>query len=92
VNRPAMLLHVKFPTERGQWGVWLPLFLIYPLLLVVSLIALPFLLLGALVLIPFGMARAAVLVLPYLWNLVFKTRGLTVDVSQPDRVVLIDFV
>jgi hypothetical protein len=92
MNRPAMLLHVKFPTEHGMWGLWLPFFLVYPVLLVVSLIALPFLLLSALVLLPFGFARLALLALPYVWNVVFKTRGLTVDVSQPGKTVLIDFV
>ena len=92
MNRPALLLHLKFPTEEGCGGLWLPFFLVYPLLLVMSLIAAPFLLLAALCMWPFGMARTPLLVLPYLWNLVFKTRGLTVDVSKPGRSVLIDFV
>ncbi len=92
MSRPAMLLHIKFPTEDGDRGLWLPYFLVYPILLVLSLIALPFLLLAALCMWPFGTARTPLLVLPYIWNVVFKTRGLTVDVSRPGHDVLIDFV
>jgi hypothetical protein len=92
MSRPAMLLHLKFPTEDGYCGLWLPFFLVYPILLVLSLIALPFLLLAILFTWPFGWARTPLLVLPYIWNLVFKTRGLTVDVSKPGRDILIDFV
>lgn len=92
MSRPALMLHLKFPTDGGCRGLWLPLFLVYPVLLVLSLIVLPFLLLAALCMWPLGSARTPLLVLPYIWNLVFKTRGLTVDVSQPGRDILIDFV
>ena len=89
---PPMLLHLRFPVEAGSWGLWLPFFLIYPILLAVSLVLLPFLLIAGLVMWPGGRAKIPLLVLPYIWNVIFKTRGLLVDVKQEDHDVLIDFI
>lgn len=92
MNWPPMLLHLKFPTEDGFAGLWLPFFLVYPILLALSLVAAPFLLIAALVLWPDGKAKASLLVLPYIWNVIFKTRGLMVDVRNSGRDVLINFI
>jgi hypothetical protein len=92
MNWPPMLLHLKFPTEEGCWGLWLPLFLIYPLLFVLSLVAAPFLLIAALALWPAGKAKMPLFLLPYSWNVIFKTRGLMVDVRGDGRDILIDFI
>ncbi len=92
MNWPPMLLHLRFPNDSGGWGLWLPLFLVYPLLLAISLIAAPFLLIAALVLWPIGNARIPLLVLPYVWNVIFKTRGLMVDVHNEDGNVLVNFI
>jgi len=92
MNWPPMLLHLKFPTKAGCWGLWLPLFLIYPLLFVLSLVAAPFLLIAALVLYPAGQAKIFLLVLPYAWNIIFKTRGLVIDVRRYGQDVLINFI
>jgi hypothetical protein len=89
---PPMLLHVRFPSGSGSWGLWLPLFLIYPLLLALSLIVLPFLLLTALVMLPTGDARIPLMVLPYAWNVIVKTRGLLVDIQDREQKVLINFI
>lgn len=90
-----MWLHLKVSTEDGFNGMWLPFFLVYFIMLVVSLIVLPFLLIIAVIFLALDDRRAAVSVkvLPYIWNVVVKTRGLTVDLRRRDgRDVLIDFV
>jgi hypothetical protein len=92
MNWPPMLLHLRFPNDSGGWGLWLPLFLIYPILLALSLVALPFLLLAALCMLPAGKAKIPVLVLPYAWNVIFKTRGLMVDVRNENGDVLVNFI
>jgi len=92
MNWPPMLMQLRFPTENGSWGLWFPFFLVYPLLLAVSIIALPFLLLAALLMLPWGYARIPLLVLPYIWNTVFKLKGLKVDVEQPGHNVFINIV
>ncbi|MCL2706775.1 MAG: hypothetical protein FWE97_01215 [Dehalococcoidia bacterium] len=91
MKRPPMLLRMRFH-ENSSWGLWLPLFLVYPLLLVVSLVALPFLLLAALVMWPLGRARLPLLLLPYAWNVIVQTRGLALDVHSCKQDVTIDFI
>jgi len=39
---PPMFLHLRIPTDNGFVGLWLPWFLVYPILLGLMLIALPF--------------------------------------------------
>lgn len=91
MNWPPMLLRVRFPAGDGNWGLWLPLFLIYPLLIVLSLIALPLVLLAALILYPTGKSRLLLLAGVYFWDVLFKLRGLKVDISGSSRDLLIDF-
>lgn len=92
MNWPPMLLHLRFPIQNGTWGIWLPFFLVYPILLVVSLLVLPFLLLAAIFLCFDSRIKIPLLILPYFWNVVFKTRGLLVDVQHAGRDVLIYFI
>ena len=94
MNQPSTMLHLKFPGTSGYHGLWLPFFLIYPILLVISLILLPFLLIAAMLMAFFEISYALIplKVLPLVWNVVFKTRGLTVDVRKKGHDVLIDFV
>jgi len=92
MNWPPMLLRVRFPGGQGTWRLWLPLFLIYPLLIGLTIIALPFILLGALVLWPFGKGRLIMLAGVYFWNVLFNLRGLKVDVRDSSHGVLVDFI
>jgi hypothetical protein len=94
MNMPSTMLHLKIPGVDGYHGLWLPFFLIYPILLIISLILLPFLLIAAIFIALFEINYALVplMVLPLVWNVVFKTRGLTVDVKKNGHDILIDFV
>ena len=92
MNRPPMLLHLRFPTGRGGWGLWLPFFLLYPLLLALFIVALPIILLLALVLWPAGKGLALLLATWYLWVILFKMQGLKVDIMQGASNVLVEFV
>ncbi len=92
MNWPPMMMQLGFPSRQGRWSIWLPFFLVYPLLLLVSLIVLPFLLLAALGMLFIGQAHKPLLILPYAWNIVFKLRGLSIDVDGPGSGVLINIV
>ena len=48
MNRPPMLMHLKFQSENGKFGLWLPLFLLIPLALVVLIILSPLILIAIL--------------------------------------------
>lgn len=72
--------------------MWLPLFLIYPILLALSLLALPFLLIAALCLWHFGYGRLTLMALPGIWNVIWKARGLELNIGEKNREYLIKFV
>ncbi len=92
MNWPPMMLHLRIPTDRGAMGLWLPWFLVYPILLGLMLIALPVVLIMTLFFLPTGKARTVVLAGPFLWRILFSMRGLSVDVQTGPRKVLISFV
>lgn len=86
------LLHLKIPTEDGYFGLWLPWFLVYIMLLALMLIALPFVLLAAVILLPMGRARPLIMAGPYLWRLLFAMRGLKAEIRSGRRDILVNFV
>jgi hypothetical protein len=87
-----MLLHLRFPGEGGGWGLYLPFFLLYPLLLALFIVALPVILLLALVLWPAGKGLPLLQAVWYLWVMLFKMQGLKVDIMQGASNVLVEFV
>jgi hypothetical protein len=89
---PPMLLHLRFPAGADTWGLWLPLFLAYPIILAVMLLLSPFVLLAALVLWPAGKGRLVLLSGVYTWGVLFKLSGLKIDVEQGKRSMLLNFV
>jgi hypothetical protein len=87
-----MLLHLRIPTQDGSFGLWLPWFLIYPILLVLMLVVLPFVLLAAVVLLPLGKAQPVIMAGPFLWGILFALRGLKLEFETGGRAVLVNFV
>ena len=92
MNMPPLWLHLRIPTENSSFGLWLPWFLVYPVLLVLMLVVLPFVLVAAVILLPFGKARPLIFAFPYLWRLLFAMRGLNVDVRSGRQDIVINFV
>jgi len=92
MNLPPLLLHLRIPSKEGFVGLWLPWFLIYPVLLVLMLVALPIVLVLAIILLPMGKARPMVMAGPYVWRLLFVMRGLKMDIQTGSRKMLVDFV
>ena len=89
---PPVLLHLQIPIGDGFIGLWLPWFLVYLLLLILTLIAIPFLIILAIILIPIGKWRPFILVGPYVWQLLFSMKGLRVDVQQRNRRLILSFI
>jgi hypothetical protein len=92
MNWPPLLLHLRIPSGEGFLGLWLPWFLIYPILLLLMLIALPFVLVLAVIMLPTGRARPLIMAGPFLWRLLFAMRGLKMDIQTGNREMLFDFV
>ena len=82
---------VKEPGRRG-FGIWFPAIVVWIILAALMLVLLPFMLLAALVTVGRGPGPRLLLVYPLLGSILWNLDGLTVDVDQKQRALLIDFI
>lgn len=88
---PPSILRIRVARRgRRRIGLWLPLFLLWPLLVALAALLGPLLLVGAVLLRRRG--RAIVRGLGRLFVIACAVRGLKVDVDQADGKVLVSFV
>jgi hypothetical protein len=92
MNRPPVLMHLRFRNEEHNFGLWLPLFLLLPLLLVVLIVLSPLILIAVLALWPFGWGRWGLVALAAAVRSLFALRGLEVDVRSGQEHVLISVI
>jgi hypothetical protein len=95
MNRPPLLMHVKVKNERSDFGLWLPLFLLFPLALVILLVLSPLIIIAVLILLGLGYGRwvgwglrCLVAAVASSWAL----RGLQVDVQGRSGTVNVSVV
>jgi hypothetical protein len=86
---PPSLLRLRIRNERHRFGLWLPLFLIWPLVLVLGLALWPLLLIASFVLWDRGWGKPLLLGGPALFELLCALRGLKVNIKQDSQQVLI---
>ncbi|MDD5127520.1 MAG: hypothetical protein PHR43_05445 [Dehalococcoidales bacterium] len=89
---PPMLMHVKVRGEDTNFGLWLPLFLLWPIVLAVLIILSPLVLAAVLVLWPGGWGRWSLRVLRDSLRVLCAMRGLRVDVRERRQCVYISVV
>jgi hypothetical protein len=95
MNRPPLLMHVRVRNEKSDFGIWLPLFLLFPLALVVLLVLSPLILVGILVLLMLGQERWVAWGFRCLWVAIASSwalRGLRVDVQGRKGTVQVTVV
>lgn len=89
---PPMLMHVKIHSKDANFGLWLPLFLLAPLVLAILLVLSPLILIALFVCYCLGWGKmvwfAIQMVFISLWNL----HGLKVDVQNAKETVFISIV
>ena len=88
---PPLLLRVRVQSDRRRFGLWLPLFLLWPPVFLFGLALFPLVLVVAVVLWPWGWGRTLLLIGPATFRLVCALRGLRVDVHDPPERVYIAF-
>jgi len=88
---PPSILRVRIQNRRRRFGLWLPLFLIWPVIMVLGLVLLPLLLICAVFLWPFGWGRLLLFGGPVIFSLLCALRGLKVEVNQSSGQVLVSF-
>lgn len=86
---PPSGLHLRIRSQRRHFRLWLPLFLIWPLMAVIFLALSPLILVLAIILWPSGMGKPLLLAGPVLFRVFCSLRGLEVNVEQPSERVLI---
>ena len=92
MNWPPALMRMKVHNRERKFSLWLPLFLVIPLILAVLIVLSPLFFIAVLVLWPSGWGKT-VLLAPWAACRIFcATRGLRVDVQGPREVVKIYFV
>jgi hypothetical protein len=85
MNRPPMLMHLRFQNADRRFGLWIPLFLFAPFLLSFLLVLSPFIFIALLV---FWEDRWGKWFLQTVWTSLvslFSLRGLEVDVQNESR-------
>jgi len=90
MNRPPLIMRIRIRNRDTKFGIWLPLFLIFPIIAVLLIALAPLALLAALIVLPFGYART-VLCAPALFSVFCAMRGLEVDIvnGNKDESVLV---
>ena len=88
---PPSLLRMQIRKGNKGFGLWLPLLIIWPPLLLLCLALAPLVILLALRLWPLGLGRTLILTGPLLFRLFCSLRGLEIAVEGPKERVLISF-
>lgn len=91
MNCPPLLLHLDISKQHRRTALWIPLFLIWPILAALAIVLLPLILIAALVLWQFGWGKPVLLFVPLVCSCICALRGLEVDLKQGNRVLLISF-
>ena len=79
---PPSLLGFRIRNANRGFGLWLPLFLIWPVIVLVALALLPLVLLLSLLLWPSGWGRTVLLTGPWFFRVFCALRGLVIDVKS----------
>jgi hypothetical protein len=90
MNWPPMLMHVKIKNKKTDFGIWIPLVLLFLIALAVVIALSPLIILALIIMLMVGGERWARLTVLSIWAAfvsVWAMRGLKVDVQGRDGVV-----
>jgi hypothetical protein len=90
MNWPPMLMHVKIKNQKTDFGIWIPLVLLFLIALAVVIVLSPLIILALIIMLMVGGERWARLTVLSIWAAfvsVWAMRGLKVDVQNRDGVV-----
>ena len=88
---PPSLLRLRIRNGKRRFGLWLPLFLVWPPVVLFALALFPFLLVLAAILWRKGWGRPVLLAGPLFFGLFCSLRGLMIEVKSPSGQVYIAF-
>jgi len=88
---PPLLMRLKIINSEHHVNLWLPLFLVWLILLIFALALSPLVCLLVILLWPWGWGEMLLLLGPALYRVLCSLHGLTVDIRNPEETVLIYF-
>jgi hypothetical protein len=92
MKRPPMLMHVKIRGERRGFGLWLPIFLLLPMVLAVFIIVAPLILIAIPIFWPSGWRKRALHIFGAVFEVFNSVRGLKVDIQGDHHCIYISAV
>ncbi|HSW58530.1 MAG TPA: hypothetical protein VLH15_09020 [Dehalococcoidales bacterium] len=91
MNIPPMLMRLKIINSEHHINLWLPLFLVWIVLLVIAIALSPIICILVLILWPLGWGETLLLAGPAVYRLICSARELSIDIRQPGEIVQIYF-
>ena len=95
MNFPPMIMQIQISRQDGGFNLWLPLFIIFPIVVIIMaalfLLLLPLMLIAAVILWRLGLWRPLFFFWPTVLGCLSATRGLEVDISQNQEQVFFSF-
>jgi hypothetical protein len=85
MKKPPLIMKLSIPHENGTIRIWLPLFLIYPIIAVIVIILAPIVIIAALIFWPLGMGKTVLLFGPYLYNVLCAVVDLEINIEKVNR-------
>jgi len=91
MSYPPLIMRLRIVNDRSNFGLWLPLFLLYPLLLAFALIAEALAIVAFIFLWPLGWGKTLLLTIPYLFRVICALRELEVDIENRRETFFLSF-
>jgi hypothetical protein len=91
MSYPPLIMRLRILNDRKNLGLWIPIFLLYPFLLVFALVAEVLALVAFLLLWPFGWGKTLLLFIPYLFQVICNLRELEVDIQNRRETFFVSF-
>ena len=89
---PPMLMRIRIKSKNTRFGLWLPLFLLFPIALVIFIVLSPFILLGIIITWHTGWGKLALFSLSAAFVACWSLKGLKVDVRGPNECVSVSII
>lgn len=88
---PPLIMRLRILNDKNSIRLWLPIFLIYPFLLVLALLLELLALIAWLFLWPFGWGKTLLLSIPYFFRVICALRELEVDIQKKQEIFFVSF-
>jgi len=92
MKRPPLWMRIKVRDEKRKFGLWLPLFLLIPLIVVILVILSPLILITVLVLWHSGKGKKILFAFRAAFVVFHEMPGLKIDIKNAERYVYISIL